>query len=311
MRAHTTLRDAGEGNKPVIIQETYYDSPQAAAEIAAARSAGLGVSLIFQWPLGWKASAQERQLRHADQQFPEFFGAYLGNLRPNINAASAGCNGMCAVLQLDRLPEHPRVDVRPVGRDEIRYSYSGSELAVDGRRVTVALRAVDLALFRTEGLRFSAVDPDLRVWSEQPAKVVGTGNEPVLEAGHTTLLVSGFGLCLDVHGPDVGNNGGHVQVWDCHRGENQRWRLTNSQLVDAAGLCLDVEASAMHSNGGRVQVWQCNGSQQQQWSYDGRQLRNGGGLCLDVHAPDAAKNGARVQVWQCSGAANQQWMLQK
>jgi hypothetical protein len=120
---------------------------------------------------------------------------------------------------------------------------------------------------------------------------------------------TGAGLCLDVHAPDMGNNGGRVQAWTCHGAPQQTWtydRAARAVRV-ASGLCLDVHAPQMTTNGGRVQVWTCNGSPQQQWTPANGSLRNAGGLCLDVHAPDQATNGARVQVWQCNGSQQQRF----
>lgn len=121
---------------------------------------------------------------------------------------------------------------------------------------------------------------------------------------------TGAGLCLDVHAPDMGKNGGRVQVWACSGQPQQRWTYDrNSRAVRvASGLCLDVHAPEMTTNGGRVQVWACNAAQQQQWTpLANGSLQNAGGLCLDVHDPDQSKNGGRVQVWQCNASQQQRF----
>ena len=38
-------------------------------------------------------------------------------------------------------------------------------------------------------------------------------------------LVNAGGKCLDVHVPDMRNNGGRVQVWDCNGAPQQQWRF--------------------------------------------------------------------------------------
>ena len=38
-------------------------------------------------------------------------------------------------------------------------------------------------------------------------------------------LVNAGGKCLDVHVPDMRNNGGRVQVWDCNGEPQQQWSL--------------------------------------------------------------------------------------
>ncbi len=120
---------------------------------------------------------------------------------------------------------------------------------------------------------------------------------------------TGAGLCLDVHAPEIGTNGGRVQVWACNGQPQQRWTYDRvaSALRVASGLCLDVRAG-INQNGNSVQVWSCNGQGQQQWTpLKNGALRNAGGLCLDVHAPDQAIDGAPVQVWQCNGAQQQRF----
>ena len=81
-----------------------------------------------------------------------------------------------------------------------------------------------------------------------------------------TSLINAGGMCLDVHAPDMRNNGGRVQVWQCNGEPQQQWSLRGNALVNAGGMCLDVHAPDMRNNGGRVQVWQCNREPQQQWS---------------------------------------------
>ncbi|WP_375495716.1 RICIN domain-containing protein [uncultured Nostoc sp.] len=80
-------------------------------------------------------------------------------------------------------------------------------------------------------------------------------------------LVNGGGKCLDVHAPDMGTNGGKVQVWDCSGQPQQQWTLKDNALVNGGGKCLDVHAPDMGTNGGKVQVWDCSGQPQQQWRF--------------------------------------------
>jgi predicted secreted protein len=119
-------------------------------------------------------------------------------------------------------------------------------------------------------------------------------------------IINAGGKCLDVDAPNMRNDGGQVQVWDCTGKPEQKWQWRGTAIVNAGGKCLDVDAPAMRSNGARVQVWGCNGQPQQQWRMQGRALINAGGMCLDVHAPDIQNNGGRVQVWTCVGGAQPQ-----
>jgi formate-dependent nitrite reductase cytochrome c552 subunit len=132
------------------------------------------------------------------------------------------------------------------------------------------------------------------------------GESSVVNAGGNALVNAGE-MCLDVHLPDMRNNGGKVQVWQCNGQPQQQWSLNGNALVNAGGMCLDVHQPDMRNNGGKVQVWQCNGQPQQQWSLNGNALVNAGGMCLDVHQPDMRNNGGKVQVWQCNEQPQQQW----
>ena len=74
-------------------------------------------------------------------------------------------------------------------------------------------------------------------------------------------------MCLDVHRPDLTNNGGKVQIWDCNGQIQQQWSVkSNGEIRNGAGMCLDVHRPDLTNNGGKVQVWDCNGEIQQQWS---------------------------------------------
>src|SRR3954469_8361023 len=70
-------------------------------------------------------------------------------------------------------------------------------------------------------------------------------------------LVMPNGKCIDVNGPefDGRNNGARVQMWDCHGGPNQQWRVEGTAVIASNGKCLDVHAPDFEgrTNGGRVQ----------------------------------------------------------
>lgn len=137
-------------------------------------------------------------------------------------------------------------------------------------------------------------------------------------------IVSGGGLCLDVHAPDQAKDGGRVQVWACNGSPQQIWVLDAQvgAVISLAGKCLDVRAAQVGIDGTAVQIWDCNHQVQQRWEHrtravqapDGRMinpmaLRNTGGKCLDVHAPDQFKNGAKVQIWGCNNSMQQKWQI--
>ena len=146
-----------------------------------------------------------------------------------------------------------------------------------------------------------------------PVTGVDSQNPPPASATVPTAggeIRAGAGLCLDVHAPEMGTNGGRVQAWACNGQPQQRWTYNhNTRAIRvASGLCLDVHSPEVTKNGGRVQIWTCNGQPQQQWfPMIGSVIRNRGGLCLDVHAADQANSGARVQIWQCNGSQQQRF----
>ncbi len=133
---------------------------------------------------------------------------------------------------------------------------------------------------------------------------------PELSRRPDAEIRTGAGLCLDVHAPEMGTNGGRVQAWVCNGQPQQLWTYdpTSSAVRVSSGLCLDVNAPEITRHGGRVQVWACTGTPQQQWTLLANgSLRNAGGFCLDVHAPDQTTNGGRVQVWPCNGSQQQRF----
>lgn len=120
-------------------------------------------------------------------------------------------------------------------------------------------------------------------------------------------IINGGGLCLDVHAPDQGKDGGRVQLWQCNGSDQQLWTQQGPRIVSLAGKCLDANLGTLKQNGGAVQVWACNGSVQQRWSWTGAQVRSGGGKCLDANLGALRQNGDVVQLWDCNKAVQQRW----
>ncbi|GEM_PF-2363399 len=79
-------------------------------------------------------------------------------------------------------------------------------------------------------------------------------------------LVSRTGRCLDLDSGSLKQDGGAVQVWDCHDRSNQQWRFDQGRLVNRAnGKCLDLHEPDLYKEGGKVQVWACHQKVNQQW----------------------------------------------
>lgn len=130
---------------------------------------------------------------------------------------------------------------------------------------------------------------------------------------HTTewfSIVNEAGLCLDVHGEDVGRDGARVHMWPCHGGPNQLWRLDRGMLLSASGGCLDVHGEDVGRPGARVQMWSCHGASNQQWmSQPNAALSSPSGDCLDIEGGAVHTAGTRVIMWTCHGAVNQRFAL--
>ena len=147
-----------------------------------------------------------------------------------------------------------------------------------------------------------------RNWTRLYNAMMGV-NYPYRVSTKGKLLNNIGGKCLDIRRPEEWINGGGVQIWSCHGGQNQRWKLIDHALVNDAGLCLDIHAADLNVNGASVQVWECNRKSPQQWMFQGGALRNANGKCLDVHRPDIHQDGGKVQVWDCNGEPQQQWVF--
>ncbi|MDD3530731.1 MAG: RICIN domain-containing protein [Gallionellaceae bacterium] len=138
-------------------------------------------------------------------------------------------------------------------------------------------------------------------------------------SGVHTLRVRHSGQCLDVSGVSLGS-GANVYQWDCHGGDNQKWRFQARaggyyQIAAVhSGKCLDV-AGAGTGNGANVQQWDCHGGDNQLWQAVGvgggvyRLRAKHSGRCLDV-AGVGKGNGVNVHQWDCHDGDNQKWSIE-
>ncbi|AXE32689.1 lectin A [Chromobacterium phragmitis] len=116
------------------------------------------------------------------------------------------------------------------------------------------------------------------------------------------LLASG-GRCLDLAGGSAAN--APLQLWDCHGGGNQRFRLVNGQLK-SGNLCLDV-AGGDTRRGAKVIAYACHGGRNQQWEWANGMMRSKlNRLCLDAEGGNT-RNGTPLILWDCHGGANQRF----
>ena len=136
----------------------------------------------------------------------------------------------------------------------------------------------------------------LLIFSAAPSVIFAQGAFSIVNAG---------GRCLDVSK----GSGNRVQIWDCHGGGNQHWRLSSGgQVTNLDGECMEIDPAQITHTGAKIQIGPCNESAGQQWKLDATgRLINANGRCLDIHAPDLYKRGGKVQVWDCTTALNQRW----
>jgi len=111
-------------------------------------------------------------------------------------------------------------------------------------------------------------------------------------------------LCLDIAG---GAKRGHgAQLYNCNRGDNQRFSYTSTGEIRVDGYCLDVQGES-YDDGARAIAWKCNGQPNQRWRMHGQTIRSEmNGKCLTV-LDGRGTALTPVVLWPCSGRANQRW----
>jgi Ricin-type beta-trefoil lectin domain len=111
-------------------------------------------------------------------------------------------------------------------------------------------------------------------------------------------------LCLDIAG---GAKRGHgAQLYNCNRGDNQRFSYTSAGEIRVDGYCLDVQGES-YDDGARAVAWRCNGQANQRWRVQGQSIRSEmNGKCLTVQDGRGAAL-TPVVLWSCSGRQNQRW----
>jgi hypothetical protein len=158
------LASLGESGKPIIVQETYYNDPQVAADLRTyAKQFGVNIQYVMQWPL-------TRGLKHFSVDFTPDFSLYHP-FRPNVSSAGAGCDdGLCIWIRGKNFGSDAYVDVRPGNGDNIIASYKDSDRTFaekDGFQVlTFRLKSdAEKNLFRGEGVKVAVVSPSTGMWS--------------------------------------------------------------------------------------------------------------------------------------------------
>lgn len=134
-----------------------------------------------------------------------------------------------------------------------------------------------------------------------------SGTEPPSQSLAGFMISSNMhNLCLDIRAWNR-ENGAALSTFDCHGGNNQRWRWSGQQLVsDHNNRCVDL-SEGNPGNGALVEMWDCHGGPEQRWQWSGSQLRHPmTGRCLTIADSNRAK-GAALIIRDCANTPNQQW----
>jgi hypothetical protein len=116
---------------------------------------------------------------------------------------------------------------------------------------------------------------------------------------------TGAGVNADICVDDTsnGNNGSHVQVYQCNSDLAQYWVWTNGGQIVHNGDCMDL-------SGSKVVLATCSGANSQKWTINGTGgsfntiVNQSSGQCLTASAPT---NFTQFTVATCTGAASQKW----
>lgn len=124
------------------------------------------------------------------------------------------------------------------------------------------------------------------------------------------------GKCLDVGGWST-QNGANIIQWDCHGGDNQRFRIYDAGggywylQAKNSGKCLDVKDWAMWP-GQQIVQWDCHGGDNQKLNPANlggmlfQMAFKNSGICLDM-AGWSRDNGGRAIQWNCHAGDNQRF----
>lgn len=128
------------------------------------------------------------------------------------------------------------------------------------------------------------------------------------------------GKCLDVGGGSR-NNGANIIQWNCHGGDNQRFRIYDAGngywylQAKHSGKCLDVKGWS-NQNGAEIHQWDCHGGDNQKINAahkggsEYHMAFKNSGICMDVGGY-SQENGARIIQWGCHAGANQRFILER
>jgi hypothetical protein len=119
--------------------------------------------------------------------------------------------------------------------------------------------------------------------------------------------------CMDVENSDY-SNGGDLNQYTCHGGDNQRFVYTAEGQLRPKGnnkYCADY-SSGSADNGDDMHLWDCDGGNSEKWAVtkDGlfKNRDKNWTYCIDV--PDSStSNGKRLNIWSCHGGNNQKFIL--
>jgi hypothetical protein len=172
------LKALGESGKPIIVQETYYNSESVANDFkTGATKYGLNIQYIMQWPL------IKGQKHFSVNYTPEYSNYHP--FRPGISSAGLGCNdNTCIWAKGANFEANSYVDVRTAtGSDIIATDkVPNLGLTLDGGKNELTLKLAsgrEIEALRSSGLRIAVVNPNSSTFSNLfTVKSSQTSNPP-------------------------------------------------------------------------------------------------------------------------------------
>lgn len=194
-------------------------------------------------------------------------------------------------------------DLPDEGEEAAEEQSPDEEMPLDARDGTLAETSPEMPMDRPEEMPVDAVD------MPEESQLNASASEAHTSVGLSYRRARALrnrltGMCMDY---DFRHPERRVVMWPCHRGQNQRWYLQNTQLKSRHDdLCLDY---AVH-RGGHVVVWSCHFGNNQDWRFIGEaivSLRDGKCVQPSWQSLRSGQKGGELELRACDGGRAQSW----
>lgn len=135
---------------------------------------------------------------------------------------------------------------------------------------------------------------------------------PPVSGVHSVISVQN-GMCLDLPA-GITTNGIILEMWDCSRGDTQRWSFQDDSVRYQPGnktgiKCLD--SILQIASGNEVGLWDCNGHDEQKWRFDsaaGTIQSVVVGMISNYWCLEVGRHpGLPITIRTCDGSGHQKW----